>query len=110
MLSSTLLVVSSLVVGQAEEPTSNYEHLKGLQSFIGTWEAKGTLPEGEGEFSGREYDVRISCRWAVGRNAQAIESNIKLGEVTNCPSSANATFASPDAERRLSGLLFGEES
>ncbi len=37
------------------------------------------------------------------------QETFKVGEVTNCPSSANAVFGSPEAEREFSALLFGEE-
>jgi len=36
-----LLVVSSLVMTQAEEPVSHYDQLKGLESYVGKWIGKG---------------------------------------------------------------------
>jgi hypothetical protein len=43
MLSASLILAASILVGQAEKPSPGYEHLKSLEFLVGDWEVKGAL-------------------------------------------------------------------
>ena len=80
MLSSTLLVVSSLVVGQAEEPVSHYEHLKGLESYVGEWIGKGQVSEeSDAPTAGEEITVRVTTDWILNRNVLVADWEVEVG-------------------------------
>jgi hypothetical protein len=68
MLSSTLLVVSSLVAGQAEEPVSHYEHLKGLEFYVGEWVGTGQVSEEADRHPGAEVTVPVTIEWMLNKN------------------------------------------
>ena len=51
--------VSSIAVAQ-EAPPSQYEHVKGLEPFIGFW--AGDAPDGE------EGGIAVMCRWAANKS------------------------------------------
>ena len=38
-----LLLAGTMLVGQAEETVSHYEHLKGLEFYVGQWIGKGNV-------------------------------------------------------------------
>lgn len=87
MLTTTLLVAASFVIGQdAEVPA--YEHLKDLECFVGTWESKTVMPESPAssaslkEWAGKPILLRINVKWAPGKNAQIVENVFEVpGEV-----------------------------
>jgi hypothetical protein len=75
MLTATLVVAASLVVGQdAESPA--YEHLKDLECFIGTWQGQSVIPESNvdskhlTDWAGKTVYYRMTVRWAPGKSAQ----------------------------------------
>lgn len=78
MLTTSLLIAASFAVGQdVESPV--YEHLKDLECFIGTWEAKLAVPESPAasenlkKWAGKTALLRMTVRWAPGKSAQIIE-------------------------------------
>ena len=86
MLSSTLLVVSSLlVVGQAEEPVSHYEHLKGLEFYVGEWIGKWQIPkDADDPAAGEEVTVPVTTKWILNRNVLVADWKSEVrGEVVN---------------------------
>ena len=88
MLSTTLLLAASMVVGQAEAKSPMkpivYEHLKALECFVGKWESKATLPDDTpqseklGELSGKEVVIRSTVRWTPGMCAQIENANYNI--------------------------------
>ena len=38
MLSTAIMLAASIVLGQAEQVSPHYEHLKGLEQFVGEWQ------------------------------------------------------------------------
>ena len=76
---AALVCVASSVVAQAQAPPSNYEHLKGLEWMIGTWESEseaqdgipGLLPKGD------KMNLRLDCAWRLNKNAIGVEYTIK---------------------------------
>lgn len=72
MLTSSLLVASALLVGQADSPS---EHLKILQPLAGQWVCDGVLQSdapGIGP-KGTEFLAVISYSWAIDRSALQIQ-------------------------------------
>ncbi len=69
MLSTTLLLAASMVVGQADQPSA-YEHMKGLESLIGKSVGEYELPDGRPEMgkAGARVVRRVSARWALKRS------------------------------------------
>ena len=62
MLNAVAVLAASMVVGQAEQPSPNYEHLKFLEAFVGHWKVVTT--EGDKEISvGEEWS-----EWMLGKN------------------------------------------
>lgn len=53
--------LASGAAGQAPPP-SNYEHLKGLEYFIGEWDLKTASPDAE---SG---EAQLKCEWTLNKN------------------------------------------
>ena len=72
MLTSSLLVASAFIVGQADSPS---EHLKILQPLVGQWVCDGVLQSdapGIGS-KGTEFLAVILYSWAIDRNALQIQ-------------------------------------
>ncbi|MGI6414823.1 MAG: hypothetical protein ACOX1P_04075 [Thermoguttaceae bacterium] len=90
MLTVSLLLAASLVVGQ-DAPSPVYEHLKELESFVGSWESKSVMPESSVDsehlrkWAGKTVLNRMSVRWARDKSAQIIE------EVTEIPGEIKIT-------------------
>ena len=71
MFSTAFLLAASMVIGQAEETPSAYEHLKPLEGFIGTWRHEGVLLEDSPGIGpkGAKGIACISWKWIYGKNA-----------------------------------------
>jgi hypothetical protein len=84
MLTCTLLVMS-LMVGQAEEPVSNYDHLKELEVYVGEWIGKAKIPEAaDAPAAGKEVTVPVTTKWILNKNVLLAEWKVKVGdEVVN---------------------------
>ena len=72
MLTSALLITASLVLGQAEKPQSNFEHLKALDSVTGEW--IGTVQTEDGS---EPIEVLLSYEWVLNKNVQLGVLSIK---------------------------------
>ena len=85
MFSSALLVVSSLVLAQVEEPVSHYEHLKGLECYVGEWIGKGQMPTDAGDSSAvEEATIPVTVKWMLNRNLLVGEWKVEVGgEIIN---------------------------
>jgi hypothetical protein len=75
MLMSALLITTSLVLGQAQEPPSNFEHLKALDCLTGTWITEGIPKAGE-----EPFDVLMSFEWILNKNVQLLIGSIRSGD------------------------------
>ncbi len=83
MLSTTLLLAVSMIVGQAETPTGNYEHLKHLEWMLGTWEAEIEAEEaGPGIEAGQKIQLRMENEWQLQKNIIAVAWTIKVKDFT----------------------------
>jgi hypothetical protein len=81
MLSTAFLLAASMVVvGQAEETTSNYEHLKVLQPFLGSWTYEGVLHDDIPGLAIKGVNVRIPFRyrWILNRNALMMDWSVQV--------------------------------
>jgi hypothetical protein len=84
MLTGTLLLVSSLIVGQVEEPVSHYEHLKGLECYVGTWIGKGRVSEHADHLAGEETTVPVTIEWILNKNVLVADWKVEVrGQVVN---------------------------
>lgn len=85
MLSSTLLVVSSLLVGQAEESVSHYERLKGLEFYVGEWIGKGQVSEdADDPAAGEEVTVSVTTNWILNKNVLVADWKVQVhDEIVN---------------------------
>jgi hypothetical protein len=59
---TTVLLAATMVVGQAPEPVSHYEHLKFLECSIGSWQAAN-------DFQGDTYEISLTREWQSNKNA-----------------------------------------
>jgi hypothetical protein len=83
MLSTTLLLAASIVVGQAQAPTGNYEHLKQLEWIVGTWEAEVEAREaGPGFEAGQKVQLRMENEWQLQKNIIAVAWTVKVHDFT----------------------------
>jgi hypothetical protein len=75
---ASFLFVAASVLGQADQPSPNYEHLKGLEFIIGDWDvkgvvwddvpgviAKGTKLVGHGQYRWIWNQGAIHWRWTI---------------------------------------------
>ena len=85
MLNSTLLVISSLVVGQVEGPVSHYEHLKGLEFYVGEWIGRSQVPKNADDpAAGEELTIPVTTKWILNRNVLVADWKVKArGEIIN---------------------------
>jgi hypothetical protein len=81
MLSTTLLLAASMVVGQAGAP-SNYEHLKSIEWVIGEIEWEGEADEGIPGVceKGDKLLGWAEHEWILGKNAIAVKISIKTAD------------------------------
>lgn len=72
MFTSSLLVATALLVGQADRPS---EHLKGLQPLIGQWVCQGVVQSDSPDLGpkGTEFLAVITYTWAIDKNALQIQ-------------------------------------
>jgi hypothetical protein len=87
MLNSTVLLVGSLVLGQAAEGTpSAYQHLKDQEPFIGVWEANielpDTIPPDAPDWMkkhwGKTVTIRLSVNWGPEKGYLVINTDAFL--------------------------------
>ena len=71
MLTTSLLLAASIIVGQAEGTNVKYEKLKVLMPIIGTWQR--TLPMND---KGQTWEVQKTYTWAA--NQKCIEGEVKF--------------------------------
>ena len=71
MLSTTLLLAASIVVGQADDTDIKYEKLKALMPIIGTWHR--VLPVSA---QGQRWETQHIYTWAA--NKKCIEGDVRL--------------------------------
>lgn len=86
MLGSTLIVVSSmLVIGQAEETSSNYEHLKGLEFYVGEWIGESRVPEdADDPNAGKELKIPVTTKWELNKNLLVADWKVQVdGKTVN---------------------------
>lgn len=69
MLGTTLLLATSIVLGQGEPPASNHEHVKELGWLIGRWEGSYILPEGMPDLGkpGSKVTDDQSFKWILNK-------------------------------------------
>jgi hypothetical protein len=79
MLSTALLLAASMAIGQAEATASNYEHLKVLTPFLGSWGYEGPLHEEIPGFAEKGAKLRILFRyqWILNKNAILMDWSIQ---------------------------------
>jgi hypothetical protein len=76
---STVMILSASYVAAQDGPSPVYEHLKDLECFVGTWEAKGVVPsspdlsETPRPWAGKAFLVRMTVTWAPDKSAQLIK-------------------------------------
>jgi hypothetical protein len=82
MLSAAIVLASSVVLGQADAPVSNYEHLKAIEWLIGeiewTAEAEEAVP-GVCE-KGDKLQGSAEHEWILNKNAIEVELSIKTAD------------------------------
>lgn len=79
MISTTLLLAASVVVGQARD-TSSHPELKGLEPLIGSWKYEGTLHDdvpGLAE-KGAEITAVNTFRWILRGKAIQLDWSTKI--------------------------------
>lgn len=74
MLTSALLISTSLVLGQAEEPPSRLDYRKTLDRFTGAWKMELTTEAGE------PLTLLASYEWILNRNAQLVTTSAEIGD------------------------------
>jgi hypothetical protein len=88
MLNSTVLLVGSLVLGQAAEgPPSAYQHLKDQEVFVGEWEGKTPLPDTmpadapdwAKKLAGKTLTIRVSTKWGPEKGYQVVDLDSSAG-------------------------------
>ena len=89
MLSTTLLLAASMVVGQAAQPDIKYEKLKVLEPIIGTWTASGTYEAGASK-----WEAIASYSWSASQMAIEGEAKVRTGKV-------NEDISEKQSRRRL---------
>jgi len=58
----TVVIVSAADSLLAQAPPSQFEHVKGLEPFMGTWEGKYQPPIGP------KGTLRVTCQWTANRS------------------------------------------
>ncbi len=84
LLSITGALIVSLVATAwspevcSQESTSNYDHLKILEPFLGRWVYEGPVKRTIPDFldKGTEIRAELAYRWAVNRNAIVLEVTV----------------------------------
>lgn len=83
MLSTSLLLAASMVVGQAEAADPPAFSLADLECFVGEWEGKTILPE-EADlwtaWKGKEVTVTASTKWILDKKALATDWEVKTAD------------------------------
>ena len=79
MLSTVFLLTASMVIGQAEDISPHYQHLKDLEYFVGDWEIVGTLKvtgdfQGLDEFEGVPLRQVLSYQWMKNKNFMLVSA------------------------------------
>jgi hypothetical protein len=83
MLSTTLLLATSMIVGQAEVPTGNYEHLQQLEWIVGTWEAEIEAQEGgPGIEAGQKIQLRMENELQLQKNVISLAWTVRVEDFT----------------------------
>ena len=81
MLSTAFLLAASMVVGQADEPLSNYDALKSFDAIIGCWTLEGQILEDSPDVAkGQKVVLHSSYAWILKKSAVECRSTIKVGE------------------------------
>jgi hypothetical protein len=77
MLSTSLLLAASMVVGQAEA-SPNYGHLKAFDGLIGTWLYRGPVQEDVPNLPGKDTPMLVHSSWKWIFNKAVVENSYAL--------------------------------
>ena len=79
-----VVLAASMVVGQANDPGPNYEHLKPLEWTVGTWATEMKVKEGIPGVLEKGDVVRILMKieWGLNKNVQLVQMSFCLGDKT----------------------------
>ncbi len=76
---ASVVLLATTVLGQADQPSPNYQHLKGLEFLIGDWEVKGaTWDDSLGLPKGTKYSVQGSYKWIWNKAGLQWDAQIKF--------------------------------
>jgi hypothetical protein len=69
---TVLAVLVAAAPAAAQEPKSNYEHLKSLEWLVGTW-------EGKGKYGDLPFTATSTHEWTLNKNFIKISTEVKAG-------------------------------
>jgi hypothetical protein len=83
-----------MVVGQAEEPTSNYEHLKPYDALLGCWILDGEALEDVPDVVERGTKMVFHCshKWILNKSALEFNGRVKFGDAPAIKTKALITW------------------
>ena len=76
MYGCTIIFATSLLLGQAETPSSENSPLKEMECFVGDWIFDGQTP------SGAKYVLKISTEWTLGGRFQELNYLVEINDRT----------------------------
>jgi len=77
MLSTSLLLAASMVVGQADA-SPNYEHLKAFDGLVGTWVYEGPLKEDVPDVATKDTPMAVRITWEWTLNKAVVEGEYMI--------------------------------
>lgn len=76
---ASLAVVASMAIGQAEEKSANYQHLKPLESLIGQWVFEGPVQEDSPLLKkGTVIRVVNEYKWGLNKNVVVMNGSAEV--------------------------------
>jgi hypothetical protein len=87
-IAGTLAVLCVLVsdgfAQEADEPVSHYEHLKGLEFYVGKWIGKGQVSEDADRNAGEKVTVPVTTEWMLNKNVLVANWQVEIrGKIVN---------------------------